>query len=614
MNESSRPTHSKYLKLIEAAIDLYQVGENQHALELLLKVTNQSPELDMAYLPLGLVYQAMGNPEKAEASFRRALELDIKNDRARTALGLLLIQQNQVEAGIVLLKTVLDSSPSDQDALDGLVASYQQVNQPDRAEEVLKMAWDATHKPEVGINYTRFLIIQNKIDEAYQVIQEAASYVQTPKVLIELSLLLVIRKQYHEAIETLTKVIQLDPQFDRAWRGLAHCYTQLGEVQQALECSDRALNIPNAKYPYRNWQARGDALLVAELYAEALEAAQQGIKLIDPSDPEAQPVLVVLYLQRVNAYLVKKDIDAALAELVQARKALPEEGVFYMRAIQICMQRSCVGDAIAVVEEALKSKLEPAEKWIGLGYQVFIQNGQYERALAFAKEKSEQYPSAFDILASIGVDEYTKGHINVAQIIFELLLRQFPDDLRLRTNLSYILIGEERFEQARMHLDTVLAAEADEESRGHQHIALCNLGYLSILEGDLQQAQKHFLQVINLPPSEDEAILRVAFWWDNQFVPDYAPHPIRSLPLRAAAHANLTTIALNQIDQQAAQRWASLFREEFPDLPVVGEILGTIYRASGELSYAQQALQTALEQVEDPLERQIIEGWLASLP
>jgi hypothetical protein len=54
-------------------------------------------------------------------------------------------------------------------------------------------------------------------------------------------------------------------------------------------------------------------------------------------------------------------------------------------------------------------------------------------------------------------------------------------------------------------------------------------------------------------------------------------------------------------------------REEFPDLPVVGDILGMIYHSLGDQTHARQALQMALEGIEEEPEQPLIEQWLMDI-
>jgi len=602
---------NKQFHLVHAALDLRQAKEYQQAALLLKRAIQAEPEYIPAYIYLGLVYQDEGNMTEAEASFRQALMHEPENPEALQSLGMLLLSLERYPEAIANLEKHLQLQPEDETSLEVLVPLLVNEDRAQDAEAFLRAAWEKSHTNSAAVRYARFLISQEKLESACKFLEEALQVEESANLLVELALIQVIQKKYEEAIKSLDQAVVLRPGYDRALRGLAHCYTQMDQPDKALEYAEKALAIDPRHY--RNWQAKGDALLVVGRYDEALITAKTGIDLIDPDNQEALPVLVVLYLQRVNAWLGKKDTDSALAELAQARKILPDEEVFYLRAVQLCMKRECLDDAINVIEEALKNNLEPDDKWLRYAFQLYIHSGNVGQALEYGKQKSEKYPYTLEILTSVGVDRYTDGHADSSRDLFELMLEQSPDDLRLRSNLSYILIGEGQLDLARKNLETVLTAQVDEEAKSIQGIALCNLGYLSMLEGKWDEARTHFLKVENNVSQTEEAILRVGFCWDKKFVPDYAPHPTRMIPLKADALANMVTISLYQNDIKQAQEYADRLRKDYPDIPIVGEILGTVYRFMGDYLHTRQALRMAREEVKDKLEQQMTDSWLSDL-
>ncbi|MEY4119228.1 MAG: hypothetical protein RLZZ116_2556, partial [Planctomycetota bacterium] len=45
--------------------------------------------------------------------------------------------------------------------------------------------------------------------------------------------------RYADAAEQLRKAVEVDPRYERAWLGLALAYTQMGDVERAIEACER---------------------------------------------------------------------------------------------------------------------------------------------------------------------------------------------------------------------------------------------------------------------------------------------------------------------------------------------------------------------------------------
>jgi tetratricopeptide (TPR) repeat protein len=135
---------------------------------------------------------------------------------------------------------------------------------------------------------------------------------------------------------------------------------------------------------------------------------------------------------------------------------------------------------------------------------------------------------------------------------------------------------------------------------------------LYLIWGNYVQAEVSLQQSASLA-GEEEAILRVAYWQDDEVVPDYSAFPVRSLPVRAAANANLVTLALAQGQTEDAEDMARSMILETPNMPWGYEMLGWALRAGGRLDETRQAWKSALRYTSDPQEKEAIERWLESL-
>jgi tetratricopeptide (TPR) repeat protein len=572
----SDPTQ-KHVQLLKAALSLREGGEYTEALNLLEKAVQSKPDFLLAHIFLGLTYQAVDRQRDAEKAFRNALMIDPNSSEALQGLGLLLLSQNRPSEALGYLTRHLKIDPANAATLDVLIPVLNNARRYEEAENILVTAWEKTRDADIARRYARFLLSIQQVEKAQKFLEKAIEVSSTPHLLVELALTLVIEEKYPEAIDILQKALKIRPDYDRAIRGLAHCYTQINEGEKAIEMADRALAID--PHHYRNWQAKGDALLLQERFEEAAEAAQTGISLIKPEDAEAQPVLSALYIQKYHALLRMNDIAGALQTMDLARLALPVDGRFYLYPAQILIQISHPREAFQLIHGAL-----------GKGLLNATQNNGWLHALA-----------------DLGMGQYSQENFETAKEVFENLVQIIPCESRFCTALGYILIGEGKLEQAEAYFKRELAAENGES----KSILYNDLGYIHLLQNRLDEAEQDLKAA--LETDDVGAFLRVAFTHAGQIVPDYAPHPSRQTTSRLAAKASLTALALAKGDLPYAGALLEEMKSSALEDLLTLEVWGSVELAGGRPQKAREMWEQALHFAQDERERNMILGWLSTV-
>jgi tetratricopeptide (TPR) repeat protein len=79
----------------EEAVRLLKDSRFEPSIALLVKVTEKAPDATAAYIDLGIAYEGTGDLDHAEASLRKALELNPKHPDALDELGLVLRRKGQ---------------------------------------------------------------------------------------------------------------------------------------------------------------------------------------------------------------------------------------------------------------------------------------------------------------------------------------------------------------------------------------------------------------------------------------------------------------------------------------------------------------------------------------
>jgi tetratricopeptide (TPR) repeat protein len=609
-NMADSPRLSKkgrHLKLIEAALDLQQAGDQQRALDTLLEAKQEAPDYATIHLLLGITYQALNRWDEAEASLRQALELEPDYAAALQALGLLLSTRKRFEEAIRFLKQHLDHDPGNIVSLKTLVATFFNLGRQEDAVCALQDLWIRTQAEEPGVQYGRLLIQMDCLDQAEQILRQVATQTNKPRTLSELALALVLLDRHEEAAGLLEQATKKDPSFDRAWRGLAQCYVHLERYPEALQAANRALAINDCHY--RNWEAKAQVLMSMQKPQEALEAARRGIALIDPKDEEAQPVLHELLLQQVLALLALERSEQALEQLDKARQDFPTEERLAGFQATLLVFWGRHDEALRVLDAARHAGIPDSSNLILLRYQALQGIGRPQEAWSVVEPHVKMAPESWlDTLSQLGVTLYTRGQTDMARAILAQLHQAAPTNPHFMCNLGFVLIGDGELAQAEPLLRRALELAGSENWKP---IIAANLGYLYLLERKYPDAES-FLDVA--AEAEEEAILRVAYWRDGNIVPEYANHPRQFLPTRLAVKANRATLMLAKGQADEAQVIARQLVEETPDASLGHRVLGWVLLAAGKPDQARQAWQQALERSSDALEQQALSGWLGALP
>lgn len=601
---------SKSALLVSSAILLRQAGYDQKAIDILQEAIQEDPQFAPAYVLLGAFSQAVEQNDQAEAYFRKALTLEPENSEALQGFGLFLVSQERYAEALPYLEKHLKGNPDNSLSLDGLIESLHHL--PGKEKQIraaLQKAWEVSKNPDLGIRYGRYLLDNGEPQNARNVLSAVVEVSKTPVSLAELALTCDLTHDCNCAIQLLQEAVEMDPYFDRGWRGLAQCYNEVKDFEKALEAAERAISI-NPKH-YRNWQAKADVLLSLHKFENVLDASQTGIEIIRSLEEkeEAKPVWAVLNLQRFYAFLGLNRMDDALAEMARAREEMPDDPRFYDLSVQVLLLQNQPERALQLLDsvsfENIKNELAP------LRYKTLHQLNHGVEAwnyiLPYLEKNTEK---RLNILADIGVQFYKRGLVEPAVAVYYQLNDFKPTDVRFATNLGYFLIGNGQLADAEKLLIQIIDCQ---DAGVYAEIARCNLAYIFNLTKKYKFAEDAFKSVLNSEFTKNDAFLRISFWVNGVMQPDPSPIPGRHLSLAECAYACAVSSALADGQIGFAESYAAKLQESSSNKPLTEMVFGCVEAAKGNKSKAAEFWNSAMSTFEIDSDRTALEEWLAQL-
>lgn len=197
-----------YLKLGEIA---YYSRDYDRAMENLGKVTAKDPQNRTALFMKGFIYKETGDTSNAIILLRKVCDLYPDYEPAFEELGILYADHRDPMA-LEYLNTALRIEPKNTNALYALAMYYQDANLVDKAEEYYKQILD--------------------INSSHKHAWHNRGYIQ-----------MFTYGDYEEAIEYMTRAIQCDSTFIEAWTNRGCAYELNGDIANAHQDFQTALNI-----------------------------------------------------------------------------------------------------------------------------------------------------------------------------------------------------------------------------------------------------------------------------------------------------------------------------------------------------------------------------------
>lgn len=342
-------------KILKAQSDFVLGHQDQAISELEAMIKDQQPsaEIDRVKIELAKMRFQTGDPATEHKLVEEVLAHDPGQTEARKLKATWLIDGDQTDAAVTLLRDALADSPNDAQILSLLAQAYQREGRPELMAEMMSRAVQTSNQaPAESITYARYLIQRGEYSSTESILADALR--RQPQNLDLLTLI----AQTHMAMKNWVQVqqdiaviaaIQNNPAATQAANALnVQLLAQEGRTDDLGQYLETLARDPNNALAAKTAMVRNSVV-----QGQLPLARSQAEDLVAQNPEDANLRLLLAQVKRTQG-----DIDGALSDLKAIVAAHPDNlgAVQMLQGMQL--QQGNAPEALATLEAALKVQPE----------------------------------------------------------------------------------------------------------------------------------------------------------------------------------------------------------------------------------------------------------------
>jgi tetratricopeptide (TPR) repeat protein len=443
----------------EAALEqltqlLLDGNKADEAIQLLEGMTAHSPSATL-YDLLGDAYTQTHDYPKAEAAYRKAVDLDPAELSHLRGLGQTLLSEEKYTDALTVYQKLSDLMPDDSDIYLRIAQIYRELHQLDKAEENLVKA--RQYNPgslEVLYNEAMIYESQGRYDDAIRVLSDAITGVKAQSTVLpsrrrslailyqQLGMLYRDVQNYQAAIYTFQELGHLGDEEDhRARLLIMDTYRLAKDMPKALQAGRDAM----AKYPNDAAIRASQALLLGEndQTDEAVKLLQTDVK--GTADDRETYLNISQVYERGRRYT---DAEQA-ARKAESLAAEPRDNEIAWYLLGAIYERQ---KQFEKAEEEFKKVLDVNPKNAQVlnyyGYMLADRGVRLEEAHDLIQRAVDQEPFNGAFLDSLGWVYFKQNKLDDAESMLRKAVEHEPHDPTIRSHLGDVYAKQGHLDQA----------------------------------------------------------------------------------------------------------------------------------------------------------------------
>lgn len=597
-------------KMMASAKDYLEKDNPAAAIIQIKNVLSKNPNSPEARLLLGRALLDSGDPVAAEVELRKAIELKAPAGRVTPLLANALMAQGKAKTVIDdLTKTPTANAEELAELKTAVGHSYAMLGNVEMAQTAFNEALAAKqgHAP-AQLGLARLQAIKGNLAEANKIVDEVL--IKNPREADAWHFkgdLQRAEQKLPDALAAYQKVLEIKPRTTSVHANII-----------MLQLQDRKLDLATKQLAEMQKVAAKQPITV---YLEALIAfskkdisaahsAVENLLKMQPDNPQG------LQLAGAIAYQNGSDIQTQ-NYLSKALQKAP--GLDYSRRILVkSYQRSGQpAKALATLQPVLQGATVPTA-WLTLAGEVYMQNGDAERAAEFFSQAAQHDPKDSKAKTALALSQMRLGHteqafadleqiaasdsgisadmaliasamrqknFDKALLFIANLEKKQPDSPLVHNLRGQAFLGKKDIEAARKSFEKSLAIDATYLP------AVTNLVSIDLAENKLDQARQRYETVLKKDPKNVPAMLSLAQLKARtgaslDDVASLLKKAIAADPNNSTPRFALISLLLGSKDKDKARAAAEEALAAFPENPEILEVAGQVYQFSGDTNQA----------------------------
>jgi tetratricopeptide (TPR) repeat protein len=461
----------------------------RRATEQFRKITEKDNQDSDAWLMLGRLYKMAQNSLEAEKAYKRALELDAKNEYALSGLATVYTDVGDTKSALEMWRRLSEVDPSPR-TLRALASAYEQMRDYPSAAQAMGRALElAPQDGEIKRDLAEYLLLAEKLDEALKLYQGLAK--TDPKdAHLELRLSQIFRQKrdYRRARAAQDKARALDPtSLDIRYNEVSLLEVE-GRTTEAVARLKEILET-TAKKSYSAAERSNRVILLerlALLYrsSEQIALAVETFQQMGQLDPDLGARAAA---QSIDAYRQGKEFSKAEQEAEAASRQYPADRTVILVRASLLADLGRTEQAVGEVKRLFDGKSD-REAYLALA-QVYDKAREYAslaQALEAVEKLSQSQEEKETVYFMRGAMLEKLKKLPEAEAEFRKVLGINPDNASALNYLGYMFADRNlRLQEANELISRALEMEP------HNGAFLDSLGWVKFRLGQLEEAENY---------------------------------------------------------------------------------------------------------------------------